>query len=235
MNKHFKKVQSVLKTKASSFGFTKKELESVAESISDNLTLEDDATEEEVNEAIESAVNSAIPFLKISQSASNRVIQAYKDAHKDDDDDDDDDDEPTVKTQKKPKPRHEGNDEKNELMDLLKSFKEDIGSVKSELAAIKEGKTKDKRLEKVKSLVAGTGSYEKSVLRNFGRMTFQDDDDFDEFLDEVKNGLDDYNNERVSAGLDELTPPANGGKRKRETDDEPFSDDDIDKIGASMN
>ena len=93
MNKHFRKVLSVLKTKVKALGFSRSELKGVAASIADNLDLKDDASDEEIDSAIDDAVEDAMPFLKISQSAAQRAIQNFKDAHnvKDDDDDDDDD------------------------------------------------------------------------------------------------------------------------------------------------
>ena len=66
------KVLQTLKPKVASLGFTKEELESVVDSISE--TLQEDATEEQIN----AQVDAVIPYLKISQSAVTRIVNAKK-------------------------------------------------------------------------------------------------------------------------------------------------------------
>ena len=91
MNKHFKKVLSVLRTKAKALGLNYKELKGVAAKIADNLELDDEASEEDVNSAIEESVDDAMSFLSVSQSAAQRAIANYKAKHNISDDDADDD------------------------------------------------------------------------------------------------------------------------------------------------
>ena len=66
------KVLQALKPKVASLGFTKEELESVVGSISG--TLEEDATEEQIN----AQIDAVIPYLKLSQSAVTRIVNAKK-------------------------------------------------------------------------------------------------------------------------------------------------------------
>ena len=54
-----KQVFLALKPKVKAYGFNRKELESVAANIANNLKLEENASEEEVNEAIEEAIKMA--------------------------------------------------------------------------------------------------------------------------------------------------------------------------------
>ena len=221
-----KKILSVLKPRIQELGFNKKEVESIAAKIADNLNLESDATEDEINESISREIESVIPFLQFSQSAANRTIQAYKESlkHKEDDEDDD-----VLETHVKKTPKKED----SEILNLIKEMREDFGKLSSEMATMRADKVKTSRLESVKKLVENTGAYGKSVLRSFNRTTFKDDDDFETYLDEIKSEVEELNNERLSVGLDALTPPGTSGA-KRVKGEEPMTDEEIDSLGDSM-
>ena len=66
MNKHFRKVLELLKTRkeVKALGFSRKELKGVAAKIADKLDLKDEATDEEVTEAIDDEIDSVLPFLQ---------------------------------------------------------------------------------------------------------------------------------------------------------------------------
>ena len=66
------KVLQDLKPKAASLGFTAEELESVATQIAG--TLQEDATEEQIS----AQVDAIMPYLKLSQSAVTRIVNAKK-------------------------------------------------------------------------------------------------------------------------------------------------------------
>ena len=92
-----------LKPKVKAFGFNKKELMSVAAKIADNLTSTDDASDEDVNAEIDTAIDAVLPYLQVSQSFANRVIEENRKKNDDDDEtDDDDDDEPSNPTNRQP-------------------------------------------------------------------------------------------------------------------------------------
>lgn len=78
MNKKTKLVLELLKTKASSLGFNKEELEGIATNIANNLGVEDDATDEAMNTAVTKAVDAYMPILEFSQKNANRIIQKNK-------------------------------------------------------------------------------------------------------------------------------------------------------------
>ena len=78
MNKKTKLVLELLKTKASSLGFNKEELEGAATQIAGNLGVDDDATDEVMNAAAEKAVAVYLPILELSQKNANRIIQKQK-------------------------------------------------------------------------------------------------------------------------------------------------------------
>ena len=78
MNKKTKLVLELLKTKASSLGFNKEELEGAATTIASNLGVDDDATDEAMNAAVEKAVAAYMPILELSQKNANRIITKNK-------------------------------------------------------------------------------------------------------------------------------------------------------------
>lgn len=224
-----KKVLFILKPKVKELGFSKKEVESIAARIADNLNIEEEATEDEINESISSAIDSVIPYLQVSQSAANRTIQAYKSSLGKEGENDDDDDDTTPPVKKSPKKVST----EDELLSTIKQMREEFVTLRGEMATMREEKTKNTRLESLKKVVDNTGAYGKSVIRSFSRTTFKDDDDFETYLEEIKAEVEEINNERISNGLDALTPPGtNGAKRKRE--EEPMSDEEIDMLGDSM-
>lgn len=219
-----------LKTKAHAFGFSKNELESVAADLADNLKLEENASEEDANEAVEKFVDSVLPFFKISQSAASRAIQAFKDAHPvksgDDEPGDDDESGPAQKRAKKGNKVKQVNDEEppawaQKLLDRIEKM---------------EGENiTDKRQSKLEKLLENTGSFRTRTLKSFRRMKFDTDDEFDEFLEEVQADLDELNQERANDGLSKLgsVPPAKSTKPD-DKDVEVMSDDELDKLASQF-
>lgn len=237
MNKHFRKVLSVLKTKAKALGFSRSELKGVAASIADNLDLKDDASDEEIGSAIDDAVEDAMPFLKISQSAAQRAIQNFKDAHNVKDDDDDDDDggkEPTSSQSASPSTNPKSDetlDENNPLYKLLKSMSDKQDAMANELNSLKASRLTVNRKSKVEELVKNTGTFGKRILREFDRMSFKDDDDFEDYLDGIKTDIEDENQERAEKGLEALgNPPAAGGRQVTHKETKVMSDDEVKKL-----
>lgn len=243
MNKHFRKVLLALKTKVKALGFSRSELKSIAAKIADNLDLKDDASDEEIDSAIEDAVDDAMPFLQVSQSAAQRAIANYKAQHanpsQDDDtdvDDDDDQDEPVQKGRKSPKvnadkAKKSDIDESNPLYQMFKQMSDKLDGLNQDIASLKQGNITNSRKAQVQKLVNDTGAFGKRVLREFDRMSFKDDDDFDAYLDDIKDDLAAENKERKEKGLDALgTPPAGGGSHEPKPKDKVFSDDEIKEL-----
>ena len=63
MDRITKLAAELLKTKASSLGFNKEELESAAETLAGNLTIDENANDEEVKEAVTKIVDAYLPLL----------------------------------------------------------------------------------------------------------------------------------------------------------------------------
>ena len=241
MNKHFRKVLELLKTRkeVKALGFSRKELKGVAAKIADKLDLKDEATDEEVTEAIDDEIDTVLPFLQLSQSMVDRRIEDFKKTLADDDDDsNDDDDEPSVEPKPKKTGKKNGNSNgegNDELAKLLKGLQDELTGIKGEIASIKSGKTESDRMSRLKEVVKNTGSFGERIIKAASRMTFNDEDDFDDYLDEVKEDLEKENQDRANKGLEKLgnPPAAQPGKPQSVTpSEELLSDDEIKSIAS---
>ena len=247
MKKHFKKVLEVLKTSKDikALGFSRRELKGVAAKIADKLDSEikEDATDDEIQEAVDDAIDAAIPFLQVSQAVSERRVQSYKDAHPvddgDDDDDDDDDDPVNQKSRKSQTPKKnkksDGEDgDDTPLAKALKPLMDKLDGMQSEITALKSGNTANRRKAKLEKLLKDTGKFGERTLKAFNRMSFKDDEEFEDFYDEVEADLEAENQERTNRGLDKLgAPGVTGGaaeQRSKKNDEEVMSDDEVKEL-----
>lgn len=215
------RVLSVLKTKAKDFGFDKAEMKSIAKNIADNLQLGEEATEEEIQTAVETAVDGALPMLKIVQSVSSRMAQ--KTRKKEDEDDDDDDDEPT-----------KGGKSTKSEPDFVKTLQDAITALNAKIDGLTTERLTDSRKSKLEKLLKDTGTFGKSVMKNFSKMKFENDDEFDEFYSEVKTDLEELNQERIDQGLEKLGVAISQKETKKTPKIEEATDDEIDEIANQM-
>lgn len=246
MKKHFKKVLEALKTSKDikALGFSRRELKGVAAKIADKLDSEikEDASDEEVQEIVDEAIDAALPFLQFSQTVLDSRVQAYKNAHpsrEDDDDEDDDEDEPGSRKNRKsrvPKNKKEGNegDDDSPFAKALKQVMDKLDGMQSEITELKSGKTTEGRKNKLEKLLKGTGKFGERTLKAFNRMSFEDDDEFEDFYDEVEADLEAENQERANRGLERLgAPDATAGaanNRSPKNDNEMMSDDEVKEL-----
>lgn len=240
MNKYYKKVLEVLKTNKDikALGFSRKEVRGVAANVADKLNLKDEATDEEVSEAIDDAIDAVMPLLKLSQSVADRQVQNYKYAHpgKDadaSDDDDDNDDEPAHASPSKngKKNTKDDNDDANSaLLASIKALTESVSGMKDEIAQLKSGKVADGRRAKVEALLKDTGKFGERMLKAYSRMTFKDDDEFDDYLEELKEDIDAVNQERADKGLEKLGVPPATNIKKKPGEKELMSDDEVKEL-----
>lgn len=247
MNKRQRRVFNLLRTKTKAIGLNRKELESLALKIDKNLELEEDASDEEVDEAAGAAIDSALPFLEVSQSVAQRSIQTtlqrmrdQQDTDGDDedpdddgqDDDDDDGSRSTHSNRQRGKSKNNRNARKQEdsaLMKLIKEQSEAIKSLKGQIDSLQGDRVAETRRTKLKNLIKNTGTFGKSVLKQFDLMTFKDEDAFEDYLTEVQQDLDDLNQERANEGLKKLGEVPAGEKKNPENQNQPevMSDADI--------
>jgi hypothetical protein len=217
-------VLNALKPKVKAFGFDKKEVESIAATIADKLELDENASEEDVQTAIETAVDAAVPFLAVSQQAVTRIVNA-KGKH----------DEPKDDPNPNDPPKDDPKDD--DMPAYMKAFmdaqKASMDELKAELSAMKAEKAATGRKARLEEMLKDTGAFGKATLRQFERMTFSDDDAFDAFVEEVKEDLKNLNQERADAGLSALGNPPSAGGKGEEKEPEVFTDEQLAEIAGT--
>lgn len=218
-----------LKPKVKAFGFNKKELMSVAAKIADNLTSTDDASDEDVNAEIDTAIDAVLPYLQVSQSFANRVIEENRKKNDDDDEtDDDDDDESSNSTNRQPgsNKKNSQNKGKNDAPDWAKGMMQTIEALTGKISALEGEKLTSSRKSKLEALLKDAGTFGTRTLKSFNKMKFENDEEFEEFYSEVEEDLKSYNQERADAGLSSLGNPPGAGSKKQEKN-EVLTDEEV--------
>ena len=214
-------VFNALKPKVKAFGFNKNELKGVAAKIANNLELDENATEDDINEAIDNAIDAVLPYLELGQKQASRVINDYKKrAEKPLEDEDEEEEE-----EEEPKPQKKAKTEKNEEVPAwAQAMMKTMEALSGEVSTMKGEKLTNSRKSRLDELLKDTGSYGQRTLKNFAKMKFENDEEFEEFFDEVEADLKAYNQERANDGLGKLgkTPLVGGGSK-----DEVLSDDEV--------
>ncbi len=230
-----KKVFLKLKTGAQAFGYKRDELMSVAAHIADNLKLDENASEEDVEDAVDAAVSSCIPFLKYGQSMATRVINdsKLKDDHDHDDDDDDDDDDNNQKPSSKKSPKTTSTP-KDETPAWVKELQKSVETLANQVETMKGEKVTTGRKERLSKLLADTGTYGEAALKNFERMSFKDDDDFDDYFTSVEEDLAKFKQQMADSGLAHLTNPPTPKQDKPKGEDKVFTDEQLEEIASGF-
>lgn len=228
MKKKTKQVLSILKPKCKALGFNLEELEGIAADIADNLELDEEASEEEINEKISSEVEAVIPYLKIAQKASNRVIQNSKNNKNPESDDNDTNAGQDGVNQEK---------EEEKVPVWAQAIITQQKAIQTELTGLKSERETDGRRSKLKALLKDTGTFGKSTLKNFDKIKFENEADFEVFYDGVVEDLATLNQERANAGLAKLgaTAATSGNKKEKEGDKpEVISEKEIEELAGTM-
>ena len=217
-------------------GFNRKELQGIAAKIADNLTSADDASDEDLNAEIDEKIDAVIPFLQVSQSYANRLLEDERKKNDDDEPDDDDDDyKPSDRRKPGSKNTKDDKDENDDKTpEWAASLLKTVETLTNEITTLKGEKVASTRKAKLEELLKDAGSYGKRPLKNFDRMKFETDDEFDEFYSDVEEDLKAFNQELADKGLENLnTPPATGNKGGGK-EDEPMSDKEIEDLANSF-
>ncbi|OZI09589.1 hypothetical protein BWI93_03130 [Siphonobacter sp. BAB-5385] len=91
-------------------------------------------------------------------------------------------------------------------------FKAYSDKVDQRLGAIETGKQTDTRKSKLAETLSGfSDTYKKIVEKNFSKMAFANDDEFDAFLADVKTDGADFQQTEANTGLGSVTKPAQSG------------------------
>ena len=220
-----KKVLEVLKPKVKALGFNREELKGVAALIASNLNLDENASEEDTEDAIEKQIDTVLPILKIGQSYASRVIEKNRKQNDDDDVDDDN----NSKSSKSTKSNQQTDDDATPKW--AQDFIDTVTALKGEVSALKGEKVASTRRSKLEKLLKDTGTFGARTLKSFDRMEFKTDEDFDEFFSDVETDLKAYNQELASQGLDINPPGTGGGKGKN---NEVLTDDELKAVADSF-
>lgn len=197
------KVLQALKPKVASLGFTKEELEGVATQLAENI--QEDATEEQIAEK----VDSVIPYLKLSQSAVTRIVNAKKKDEK----------QPKAPEVSKTTETEEGADPEDKFEKLLKVIEAQNAKID---ALVNKDVTETRRSLYASKLKELPEVEQKSRLRLFDRMTFKDNDDFEQFISETEEETAELVKEFSKREVSAMGKPLRGGKGsdKQATDEE---------------
>ena len=186
------KVLQKLKPKAASLGFNEKELDGVADKLVGNLA--DDATDD----LIEAEIDKILPYLQVSQTFATRVINAAK-----------------PKTE--PKTIVEGAEESPKTDGEPAWFKTYREQQDAKFAVLSQATVAEQRAKLFTADLEGLLPKQKeAALKDFGRMTFADDDDFAAYRLEKQAGVAEIAQELSNNGLAAMTKPGSGDSEKTE-------------------
>jgi hypothetical protein len=255
MSKHFDRLLKTLKTRqdVTALGFSKDELKSLASDIDENLNaIEDTATDEDVENAIKTAIDGVIPMLKLAQMQASRIVAkklkeqdderkaAEEEAARKKEEEEKKAEEEGKKTPEKkpddnPNPKPEEKKEDDELKSLIKALTdkiskqdETIASQNARIESILSGSVKEKRKAVLEAKLKGAGTIGKTYRRMFERIDIKDDEEFDNLLEQLDEDLKDYkqdvNNELLAR---QTAPPPAPDKSVENEEVEVMSDDEI--------
>ena len=232
MKKRTKQVLVILKPKSKALGFSREELAGIAADVANHLELDEEASDEDVNAEIEKQVNAVLPYLKIAQKTAQRTIQSFKDSKDlDDDEVDDPDDDPAGN--KKPIRKQKKEKEEEQVPAWAQALITQNKALQTEILGLKSERENDGRRSKLKALLKDKGTFGKTVLKNFDKMKFENESEFDDFYDGVVEDLAAIDQERANEGLGKLGAPAAQRKPKQE-EVEVIKDNEIDELAETM-
>lgn len=232
MKKRTKQVLVILKLKSKALGFSREELEGIAADVANNLELDEEASDEDVNAEIEKQVNAVLPYLKIAQKTAQRTIQSFKDSKDlDDDEVDDPDDDPAGN--KKPIRKQKKEKEEEQVPAWAQALITQNKALQTEILGLKSERESDGRRSKLKALLKDKGTFGKTVLKNFDKMKFENESEFDDFYDGVVEDLAAIDQERANEGLGKLGAPA-AQRKPKEEEVEVIKENEIDELAKTM-
>lgn len=201
------KVLAILKPKVLELGFTTEELDGVAATIADKL--KEDANDEEIN----ASIDAVIPYLKVSQTAVNRIINAKK-------------------QEKEPKSAPKGSDTEptpsgtantpesklDKILQIVMTQQTDIEQLKSKNLGEQRRAIFEKKIDGL------LPKQKEDMLDDFDLIapTFKTDEEFNAYLTKKGERVLEIKQELANEGLAKMTPPKGGGQTK--TDEEEFAE-----------
>lgn len=224
-----KKVFTKLKAEAQAYGYKRDELMSVAAHIAGNLKLDDDASEEDVADAVDAAVEACVPFLKFGQSMATRIVNDAKQKNGQTDDDegegDGDDHQPEPKKSKKT-----SSAEETQAPAWAASMMKTVATLTEQIETLKGEKVASGRKERLSAILKDTGTIGDMTLKQFELMTFKDDEAFEDYLSGVEDYMATLKQQMADSGLSLLSTPPAPQHEKPKPEEKVFTDEELKKI-----
>ena len=98
---------------------------------------------------------------------------------------------------------------------------------------MKAEKVRAEREKKLDALLEGSGRFGERVKKNYARMSFGTDQEFEDFCTEVRDDITAFNQERADKGLEKLGVPA-AGEKEEQGEVKPMTEAEIDALAAIM-
>ena len=121
-----------------------------------------------------------------------------------------------------------------EQQEAAKKAQEEFAAFRDEFNKMKAEKVKNDREKKLTKLLDGTGVFGDRVKKNFSKMTFDTDEEFEDFCSGVEEDIKAFNQERANVGLEQLSAPAASGAKATPKKAEPMTDAEIDALAEIM-
>lgn len=203
------KILQALKTKYSNLGFSEKAFGGVAEYLATTITEED---------KIETGISGVENLLKAFQSDADKIRTENANLKKQLDKS-----KTPPKEEDKDDPKEKDKTENKEVPEWAKGLLESNKQLAEKLAAIESGKAADNRRAQLESQIEkASEGFKKNVLKNFSRMQFKDDDDFNSYMEEVKADSEADVKEQETESFSYFPKPASsaGGSSKEASKEE---------------
>lgn len=191
------KILQALKTKFKNLGFGDKAFQGVADYLAATVTEE---------AQIETAIAGVEPLLKSFQGEIDaRVTTAVAKAKSEKKDGDDDGEGAGQKKKTEPK------DKDDIAVIVAEAVKSAIAPIQQELSVFKGQKTLETRKQTLEAKLKDAPEKIKAkILKDFGRMNFEKDEDFDAYLTETETDLAEFNQELANQNLGAHGRPQRG-------------------------
>lgn len=206
------KVLTALKPKVKQLGFNRKELQGIAAAIADKLESAEDASEEDLDTEISDLIEAQLPLLAVTQSYANRLAEAAR--RRDAEEDEEEEGE-------KPKPAKKTKGEETGGSALLEA----LNRLTAKVEALEKGKKTDSRTKRMEELLKDAGPAGKAMLGQFRRMSFESDEDFEEFISETEEAIKNLGTPNPGPGG---TPP--GVPKGKGAAPKPLSEEEIEAL-----
>ena len=111
-----------------------------------------------------------------------------------------------------------------------------IETLQAEVKGIKAKDVNAQRRAVLDGLLKDTGTFGKRTLKNYEKMTFNTDEDFESFVSDLKEDLEQLNQERANEGLEKFGAPKvePGAQQQQQPQVKPMSETELEELAATM-